>query len=252
MRNEYPSKAGVVAVTGASRGIGAAIAVELARRGFTVACLTRHGSGPVDASIEDVILPRLVNLACDITDDRSLRSAFAALDERGLRLRHLVCNAGIHAAGPSADFSTADAESLLRTNVVGTFASCREAHRYLGPGSAILTLGSFFERIGTPGNALYSASKAAVGALARVLASEWARDGIAVVNVAPGYVETDLNRDHLARPEVKAFLARRIPMGRHCLPKEIARVVATLLGEDLRIMTGQTLYLDGGLSINHG
>lgn len=242
----------IVAVTGASRGIGAAIALELARRGFTVACLTRSGAPPIAGQAERGVRTRLVGVACDLTDEKSLRAAFGMLARRGYRLRHLVCNAGIHMTGSSAQFDTARAEALLRTNVLGTFATCREAFPHLRRGSTIVTVGSFFERIGAPGNAIYSASKAAVGAIARVLAVEWARRGIAVVNVAPGYVETDLNRAYLAREEVKAFFARRAPMGRAAQPAEIACIVAALLAEDLRVMTGSTVTLDGGFAVSHG
>lgn len=247
-------RAGIVAVTGASRGLGAAIALELAGRGFGVGCLSRRGRGPEDLEVPAKLKSRMVHETCDVTDGAGVAGALARLAEQPGGLRAVVNNAGVHKLGPSKDFTTEDFEWLLRTNAAGTFAVCREAYPHLvaSGGGTIVNIGSFFERIGAPGNACYSASKAAVGALTRALATEWARDGIAVIDVAPGYIETDLNRDYLKRPEVKAYFARRVPLGRPSRPAEVARFVAGLLSESAMLLTGQTIFLDGGHSIDHG
>lgn len=254
MANEQAYKSGIIAVTGASRGLGAAISLALLRNGFCVACLSRTGNEPRGIDDESTLRERLITIACDVCDDVSLAACFKSLSKRDGGLRALINNAGIHASGASARFRTIDFEALLRTNTIAVFSASREAYPYLkqAGGTAIINIGSFMERIGAAHNACYSASKAAVGALTRSLAVEWARDQIAVLNVAPGYVETDLNTDYLTRDDVKAYFARQTPIGRPALPEEVGRLIANLLNSDLTLLTGQTISADGGHSIAHG
>ena len=243
---------GTVAVIGASRGIGAAVALELARRGVSVACLTRAGRGVEALPVPPELAGRLRDHACDVTDEASLRRALAAAAEPG-GLRGLVNSAGFHRGAPSASLPAGDLREMLETNVTGLFVACREAYPHLKAHGAglIVNLGSFFDHLGVARNLAYAVSKSAVGAITRCLAVEWAADGIAVVNVAPGYVETDLNREFLARESVRAYLLPRIPAGRVGQPEEVARLVAALYTERLHFMTGATLYMDGGQGIAH-
>ncbi len=253
MPESPPSPSDITVVTGASRGLGAAIALELAGRGLTVACLSRQGLGPAETvEVPEELAPRLVLGKCDLQEGQSIRESLAALVDQGYRLRHFIANAGTHIAGPSHEFADADIATLLDTNVVGTFVSCREAYKYLGEGSVIITIGSFYDRIGAPQNAIYAASKAAIGAIARTLAVEWARDGIRVVNIAPGYIETDLNKEFLESERVREFFKRRVALQRWAQPGEIARLIAALLQDDHPLLSGETIYLDGGHAITHG
>jgi len=244
---------GCIAITGASRGIGAAVALELARRGFSVACLTRAGRGIEEGDVPAALAPRLRALACDVTDGPGLARALGEVARLGGGLRGLVNNAGVHLHGPSADLPADDLRAVLETNVVGLFAACQAAYPLLKArgGGLIVNMGSFFDRLGVTRNLAYTASKAAVGGITRCLAVEWAPDGIAVLNVAPGYIETNLNRAFLARPAVRDYLLPRIPVGRPGRPDEVARLVAALYCEELGFLTGETLYLDGGQGIAH-
>jgi NAD(P)-dependent dehydrogenase (short-subunit alcohol dehydrogenase family) len=133
------------------------------------------------------------------------------------------------------------------------FTTCREAYPYLVAAGAatIVNIGSFFDKIGVKRNLAYCASKAAVGAMTRCLAVEWASKGIRVLDVAPGYVVTDLNRQALERGPVRDYIDRRIPGRRPGTPEEIARLVASLFSEDLPFLTGETIYIDGGHGIAH-
>ena len=240
----------VIALTGASRGIGAHIALELARRGFTVGCLSRRGEGP-ELAVPEALTPRLLNVACDVTDEAAIRAAFRTLADRAGRIDGLVNNAGVHLDGRSATFETSRFDEVMNTNARAVFVACREVHPYLAKaGGTIVNIGSFFDRMGVKRNLAYCASKAAVGAMTRCLAVEWASQGIRVMNVAPGYVETDLNRDALAGP-LRAFLEARVPVGRPGRPDEIARMVASLLVEDIAFLTGETIYLDGAQGVAH-
>jgi NAD(P)-dependent dehydrogenase (short-subunit alcohol dehydrogenase family) len=186
-----------------------------------------------------------------VTDEDSLKSALQEVTADLGEINGLVNNAGIHKDGPSDRFQTAGFEAVMRTNVYATFAACREVFPFLtkAGGGLIVTIGSFYDRAGVPGNAAYCASKAAVGAIARSLAVEWARNGIRVLNIAPGFVETDLNRKFRARESFQTYLRSRIPVGRASSPKEVAQLVGALFTEDLNFLTGETIYFDGGQSV---
>lgn len=244
---------GIIAVTGASRGIGSAIALELARRGFTVGCLSRRGRGPEDAAVDGATAGRLIPLVCDVTQESTVVSALATLAGRPEGLWGIVNNAGVNHVAPSEALGVAEFEAVLRTDVLGVFTVCRAAYPYLARrgGGMIVNLGSVFDRLGVRRHLAYGAAKAAVGAMTRCLAVEWAPRGITVINVAPGYVETDFNREFLARAEAQAFLARRIPVGRAGTADEVARLVAALFTERIGFLTGETIYIDGGHGVAH-
>ena len=245
---------GAIAVTGTSRGIGAAIALELARRGFTVGCLSRSGrSFQEEPAPTDELLPRLLEQTCDVTDDAALRRALHAVAEHGGGLRGLVNNAGVHLIGPAAGFSTADFEQVLHTNLTGVFAACREAYPLLcaNGGGLIVNIGSFFGRLGVRYTAAYCASKAGLSGLTRSLAVEWGPQGISVLNVAPGYVETEISRKWLHKDWAQERIVARIPAGYPPTGEAVARLVAALYVEHLPYLTGETIYIDGGLSVSH-
>jgi NAD(P)-dependent dehydrogenase (short-subunit alcohol dehydrogenase family) len=231
----------VIAVTGASRGIGAAIAQELLKRGFTVGSFTRRGVG----------LEGTVPVACDVNDESSLKKAFQKLSEQAGKIDGLVNNAGIHLDGKSADLPTKAYEEVMNTNARAVFVACREAYPYLAKaGGTIVNIGSFFDKLGVKRNLAYCASKAAVGAITRCLAVEWAAKGIRVLDVAPGYIETELNAEAMKGP-LRAFLESRVPTGGPGSADSVARLVASLFSEDNAFLTGETIYLDGGQGMAH-
>ncbi|MCB1742322.1 MAG: SDR family oxidoreductase [Gammaproteobacteria bacterium] len=235
------SEAEQTVITGASRGIGAAIASTLAAAGHTVVGLSRSGESAAGTGIR-----------CDVTDEAAVGAALAGIAERG-PIRALVNNAGVHLTSPAAKLSTQRYEQVMQLNATAVMVLCREAYPYLKAHGAgrIINIGSFFDKLGVPDNVAYCASKAAVAAITRCLAVEWAVDGIAVVNLAPGYVETDLNRDYLSRPKVQDFLRGRIPGGRVGTVDEVARLVKAVLDADVGYLTGETIYMDGGHGMNH-
>jgi len=241
----------VIAVTGASRGIGAAIALELAQRGVTVGCLTRKGAGTEAGAVPAPLAERLVNIPCDVTDEDSLKRAFAALAERTGSIAGLVNNAGIHLDGRSHELTTKIYDQVMDTNARAVFVACREVYPYLArAGGTIINIGSFFDKLGVQRNLAYCASKAAVGAITRCLAVEWAAKKIRVLDVAPGYIETELNAEAMKGP-LRAFLESRIPAGRPGKAADVAKLVASLFGDDNAFLTGETIYLDGGQGMAH-
>ena len=249
---EASSGARAIAVTGASRGIGAAIALELARRGFRVGCLSRQGTGP-EGDVPAELAARLVNLACDVTDEANTRDALARFAAQANGLHGLVNNAGIHLEGASDRLQTSTFETVMKTNATAVYTTCREAYPHLvkSGGGIIVNIGSFYDKIGVKRNVAYCAAKAAVGAITRCLAVEWAAKRISVVDVAPGYIETDLNRQALTQGPLKEHLARRIPTGSHAGTDAIARMVAAIFCENIAYLTGETIYVDGGQGIAH-
>ena len=240
----------VIAVTGASRGIGAEIALELARRGFTVGCMTRKGLGPECDDAREY-LSQFINVRCDVTDEESVRQAFAEIVRRGGSLRGLVNNAGVHHGAPSDALPTAMFAQVMAVNALAVFATSREAYPYLlaAGGGTIVNIGSMFDKLGVKRNVPYCASKAAVGAITRCLAVEWAAKNIRVVDVAPGYIVTDLNREAMSSGPLADHLKKRIPGGKTGTTADVSRLVAAIFGEDLPFLTGETIYIDGGQAI---
>jgi len=159
-----------------------------------------------------------------------------------------VNNAGMHLQGKSSNFPIADYEKVMVANATSVFAVSQVAYPYLvrAAGALIVNIGSFYEKLGVRSNVAYCASKAAVGAITRCLAVEWARDQIRVINVAPGYIETDLNRDELNAGSLRAFLEKRIPTGGPGSVSDVASLVSMLYQLPGRFLTGETLYVDGG------
>jgi NAD(P)-dependent dehydrogenase (short-subunit alcohol dehydrogenase family) len=242
-----------IIVTGASRGIGAAIALSLAELGYNVACLSRKGELPCvpDASITS--LGRCVPFVADVTDSGSMRDTFAMVAELGLPIVGLVNNAGIHLEGPSDTFSQSDYETVFATNATSVFLSCQHVYPHLvaAGGGLIVNIGSFFDKLGVKRNLAYCASKAAVGAITRCLAVEWAGKGIRVMDVAPGYITTDLNRSVMEAGPLRAYLEKRIPGREPGTSDDVARLVRGLFQIDSAFLSGETIYIDGAQGIAH-
>ena len=231
---------GQIVVTGGSKGIGAAIACELDRRGYAVVCVSRSGDAPVGTG-----------QVCDVTDEEAVRTLFARVAGDG-PVVGLVNNAGVHILGAVASLQTAQYDKVMQLNATAVMVVAREAYPYLRESQGtIVNIGSYFDKLGVPDNLAYCASKAAVGAMTRCMAVEWAADGISVVNVAPGYVATDLNKDFLSRDKVRAWLAERVPVQRPGTVDEVARMVGAIFSEGIAFLTGETIYIDGGQGINH-
>jgi NAD(P)-dependent dehydrogenase (short-subunit alcohol dehydrogenase family) len=232
---------GQIIITGASRGIGAAIAKELVGRGYAVVGLSRSGEAVAGRGI-----------ACDMTNEISVREVFAKIATDG-KIAGLINNAGLHLSSPSHKLTTDEYQQVMELNATSVMVAAREVYPHLktnGSGT-IVNIGSFFDKLGVAENIAYCASKAAVGAITRCLAVEWAGDNIQVLNVAPGYIDTDLNHDFLAKEHVKAWMKKRIPAGQPGSPDQVARLIAAILDEHLSFFTGETIYLDGGQGMNH-
>jgi len=242
-----------IVVTGASRGIGAAIAHRLSKSGHFVACLSRSGAPPAYPTTSGDIVSRWIPVQADVTDATSLRVAFETIIGRGLRITGLVNNAGVHLEGPSAQISQDHWREVLDTNATSVLTTCQVAYPALlaAGGGLIVNIGSFFDKLGVKRNLAYCASKAAVGAMTRCLAVEWASKGIRVIDVAPGYIQTDLNAEAMSAGPLRAYLEKRIPAGHPGTADDVASLVASLFADGGRFLTGETIYIDGAQGITH-
>jgi 3-oxoacyl-[acyl-carrier protein] reductase len=242
----------VALVTGASRGIGRAIAVELARQGAEVFC-TSTREGGCDATLEEIAA--LENdaaahaLVCDVSDADSVEALQkGVLDDKG-RLDILVNNAGITKAGVFMRMSNDDFDDVVNTNLRGAFLVCRAFARPMAKarGGRIVNVGSVVGLTGNAGQVNYAASKAGLVGLTKSLAHELAGRGVTANVVAPGFIETDMTAaipdDH------KAAMLQQIPLARFGAPADIARTVAFLAGDAGAYITGQTLVVDGGMTM---
>jgi NAD(P)-dependent dehydrogenase (short-subunit alcohol dehydrogenase family) len=239
---------GGVFVTGASSGIGAAIAAELARVGYRVGAASRRGTAP---EIPPDAAGEITPLSVDVTDAAAATTAFKQFAASCDVLAGLVNVAGIHIATPSAELDIEELRDVLEVNLV---AAVRLAQLAFPPlkeqgGGFIANIGSFYSDLGVPRNLAYSASKAALASVTRTLAVEWAKHGVVVVNFAPGYIETQLNADYLSVEENRALMARQIPVRRVGAADEVARLVANVLTAGCGFLTGSTITVDGGQGI---
>lgn len=230
-----------IVVTGASKGIGAEIVTMLAAKGENVVGLSRTGTVPAGTGF-----------ACDMTDEASVVEAFKKIGERG-PIKALVNNAGVHILGAIESLSVESFNETYALNTTAVMVASREAYPHLlkNGGGVVVNMGSFFGKLGVKDNLAYCSSKAAVAAMTRCMAVEWAKDGIRAVNVAPGYIETDLNRDYLQREKVVAWMGSRIPVGAPGVAEDVAKLVSWLCIEQVNFLTGETIYIDGAQGVNH-
>lgn len=227
-------------MTGASRGIGAAIVRDITSRGYEAFALSRSGDSVAG-----------VGVACDVSNEIELKDVCASILIDG-PVNLLINNAGAYIARRSAELSAEEYNRIINLNATSMMVACRELYpsmRNRG-GGLIINMGSFFDRLGIAGSVAYCASKAAIGAMTRCLAVEWAMDNIYVINVAPGYVETDLSSAYLEDDDNRKWINSRIPIGRPAQPNEVATLVGQVVESGGALLTGQTIYMDGAHGIN--
>jgi NAD(P)-dependent dehydrogenase (short-subunit alcohol dehydrogenase family) len=243
----------LIAVTGASRGIGAAVAARLAEDEFYVACLSRSGAAPAVATISDAARNRLILRSVDVSKEADFRATLASLGNDAMPLVGLVNNAGFHVEAPSAVMAIDQWDEVMATNATSVVVGSQAAYPFLkaAGGGLIVNIGSFFDKLGVRKNLAYCASKAAVGAITRVLAVEWARDSIAVLNIAPGFILTDLNRADWEKEGgvLKSYIEQRTPGRKPGHPDDIATLIASLFAMGRPFLTGETIYVDGGQAL---
>jgi 3-oxoacyl-[acyl-carrier protein] reductase len=233
-------------VTGASRGIGKAIAKRLAGGGATVIIHCHQSRGEADALAAELGSGHVVQ--ADLGSVKEIDAMFASLGAKKLDI--LVNNAGIWIGTPLGGTSAADVDRMLDANVRSVFWVTQAALPLLSDGARIINISSVAARVGVRGGrSLYGATKAAIDAFTRNWALELADRKILVNAVAPGYVTTDMTAEHFSDAEVKRRAVERSPLGRLGNAEEVADVVAFLCSHDARWITGQILNVSGGFVI---
>lgn len=267
----------VAVITGSSRGIGKAIAKEFAKNNYSVLLNARDEKELIETVQEiknEISDPSQVSyLTGDISEEKICISLIEEAINKFGRINVLVNNAGI--SGPSQktnNITSKDWDYVLGVNLRGTFLCTREALKYMtsgggGGGSnindvkgnnnneydlnfSIINISSVHESIPMPYSAPYSASKGGMEMLTKNIALEVAEKGIRINGIAPGAINTPMNKDIMEDPQKKKQEEEKIPMRRIGEPEEIAKVAFFLASTDASYITGTTVYVDGGLTLS--
>lgn len=240
---------GCIIVTGASRGIGAAISLGLVRAGYTVGCLSRSGEAPQVEGTTEADRSQWFSAKCDVSRPEQLKETFSDVVKRsGQPIVGLVNNAGIHSQGRVESIAEAEFKNVMDVNAYSVLAASQVVYPHLleNKGGLIVNIGSFFDKLGIKQHLTYCATKAAVAAMTRCMAVEWASKAIRVLNVAPGYIQTDFNREMIEKGPLGEFLSKRIPAGVPGNAQDVGQLVTSLFVLNSPYMTGETIYIDGG------
>jgi len=244
----YNLEGKVALVTGASRGIGLAIARELLRQKAKVAICARKPEG-LEAARQELAAPDLLALPAHIAEEDQVDRLFAAVLDRFGRLDILINNVGMNLLTPSTvDADAAAWRKIIDTNLTGPYLCARQAARAMRPRQAgkIVNLSSIAGRQAAPGMGIYGVAKAGLEMLTRVLAVELAPDNIQVNAVAPSMVKTGFSAPFWSNESLQAQIVAGIPAGRLAEPMDVVHPVLFLASDAAGYITGQTLIVDGG------
>ena len=256
MEHEQKSKK-IAIVTGASRGLGRAMAVRLAADGFFVVVHYGSNAKAAETVVSQIALNagQAIALPADVSDVSAINGFYQQLDTEldsrfgSTQFDVLVNNAGINHGVEFEEMEEKDFDRLFDTNVKGLFFMTQYAVSRLRDGGRIINVGTGLTRFSMPQYAAYSATKGAVNVLTQHLAKHLGPRGITVNTIAPGATDTDMNKQMLAMPEVVAELEQITALGRIGLPEDIGDAVSFLASNDSRWITGERIEVSGGMLI---
>ncbi len=247
---EMFSLAGKIAlVTGASRGLGLAMARALAEAGATLV---------LNGRVAETLAPRVDEFAAagltasaeafDVADETAACAAVARIAETHGRIDILLNNAGIVSRHPTGELETAEWQRVIDVNLTACFVLAREAGRVMPTGGRIINLASVMSLLGRARTPAYVASKHALAGLTRAMADEMGPRGITVNAICPGYFRTDITAELQDDPNFSAYVAQRTPVGRWGEPEELAGAAVFLASPAAGYVNGHLLVVDGGLT----
>jgi len=243
----------VALVTGGAQGLGAAVARRLRRDGLAVAVADVNSAGALALAQEIGTAEEAMGLTVDVAVDESVDAAVAAVEERFGRLDVLVNSAGIISRRPAEEILTSAWNHELDVNLGGTMRCCRSSFRLLrsGDNAVIINFASVASTFGLPLRLAYSTTKSGIVGMTRTLAAEWGGEGIRVVAIAPGYIDTSLMRSGFDQGVLdEQSILRRTPLRRLGEADEIASVASFLASSDASFVTGIMIPADGGVTIS--
>ena len=239
----------VAVVTGASRGIGRAIAEKLASEGAKVVVGFSNNESKAQEVVQKIESNggQAIALKVDVSNSESVAEFFNSIVEKFQKIDILVNNAGITRDSLILRMKDEDFSAVINTNLQGVFYCTKAAAKIMlkARSGRIVNIASVVGEIGNAGQANYSAAKAGVIALTKTSAKEFASRGINVNAVAPGFIETDMT--NVLKDEVKSEMSKSIPLNRFGKPEDVANVVAFLASDSASYITGQTVNVDGGM-----
>ncbi|WP_025771717.1 3-oxoacyl-ACP reductase FabG [Thioalkalivibrio sp. HK1] len=238
----------IALVTGASRGIGSAVARALAERGARVigTATSLPGAQEIERSLANAPVPG-TGMVLDVSDADSVAAGFADLAERGSMPGILVNNAGISRDTLLARMSEEQWQSVIETDLGSVYRTSKECSRHLMKrrGGRIVNITSVVGFVGNAGQTNYAAAKAGIVGFTRALAREVGPRGITVNAVAPGFIDTDMTRSLTL--DQRDRLTQSVPLGRFGLPEDVAAAVVFLASPAAAYITGETLHVNGGM-----
>lgn len=238
-------------VTGSTRGLGRRFAEGLAEAGAAIVVNGSTAAGVAETAHALRASGHTVHEApFDVTDEAAVVAAFAGLDAAGVEVDILVNNAGIQYRKPLLDLATADWRRVIDVNLTSAFVVGREAARRMvarGRGGKIVNIGSLTSELARATVAPYTAAKGAIKMLTKAMTAEWACKGITVNAIGPGYIVTEMNTALVDDPDFDAWVKKRTPAGRWGKPEDIVGTVVFLTSPASDFVTGQIIYVDGGM-----
>jgi len=241
----------IAIVTGASQGIGKTIAIELAKSGATICCISRNKKS-LDTVVNEITQNNgnAFSYSCDISDPNSVKETISNIVKNYSKIDILINNAGITDDNILVRMSENQWDNVINTNLKGAFNCTKNTIRYMMKNKygRIINITSIVGLTGNSGQANYAASKSGLIGMTKSIAKEVASRGITVNCIAPGWIETSMTE--ILEEEIKNNFLNQIPIKRMGTPEDIANAVIFLASDEASYITGQTLTIDGGRIIN--
>jgi len=247
----------IAIVTGSSLGIGRAIAVAFAREGASVTINYRSHPEQGKEAVEEIEKSggKAISVQADVSEPEGVKDLIQQTVQEFGRIDVMVNNAGIEQKVPFLETPLEVWEKVISVNLTGVWIGCQEAARQMasqGNGGRIINVSSVHEDLPMPTNSPYCAAKGGVRMMMRTIAVELAPHGITVNNIAPGAVETPINKNLDDHPEQRQELISEIPLGRIGRPEDVASVAVYLASDASSYSTGSTFFVDGGMMRRSG